>query len=161
MANEQNFPNGWKDGYSSADHATESYSPYAAERKQREALGRSEERERRMSEYNSGLAREQARYEKQQSERAKVEWQNVEREREARRHISQRREAINIIVQQKREDYNKKSWFQKAIAKLRGRTFNKMKSQITAEAERRVDKMSPAQIERFIENQHEQEGRRR
>ena len=54
MANEKNFPNGWKDGYSSADHATESYSPYAAERKQREALGRSEERERRMSEYNSG-----------------------------------------------------------------------------------------------------------
>lgn len=44
MANENNYPNSWKDGWSSADHVTESYSPYALERAQREAAASREER---------------------------------------------------------------------------------------------------------------------
>ena len=58
MNNSNAYPNGWKDGYSSADHATESYSPYANERASREAAWASAEREeanRRIAERNAKL----------------------------------------------------------------------------------------------------------
>ena len=76
-------------------------------------------------------------------------------EREAREQVAQRRKAINFIVQQKRDEYNKKSWFAKSIATLRGKSFDKMKKQIIEEAERKVDRMSPEQIESFLEKQTE------
>ena len=76
-------------------------------------------------------------------------------EREGREQVAERRKAINLIVQQKRDEYNKKSWFGKAIATLRGKGFDKMKKQITEAAERRVDRMSPEQVESFIEKQTE------
>ena len=70
-------------------------------------------------------------------------------------------EAIRIIVEQKRQEYNKKSWFGKAIATLRGKTFANMRNDIEEYATRRVDKMSSEQLERFIENNSEQKGRSR
>ena len=70
-------------------------------------------------------------------------------------------EAIRIIVEQKRQEYNKKSWFGKGIAKLRGKTFAKMRNEIEDYATRRVENMSPEQLERFIENNSEQKGRSR
>ena len=70
-------------------------------------------------------------------------------------HSQNRREAIKIIVEQKRRACNDKSWLRKAAAKLSGKTFDKMKSQITKEAERRVDKMSPERLEQFVENAKE------
>ena len=76
-------------------------------------------------------------------------------EREGREQVAERRKAINLIVQQKRDEYNKKSWFGKAIATLRGKGFDKMKKQITEAAERRVDRMSSEQVESFIEKQTE------
>ena len=71
------------------------------------------------------------------------------------------REAIRIIVEQKRQEYNKKSWFGKSIAKLRGKTFAKMRNEIEDYATRRVENMSPEQLEWFIENNSEQKGRSR
>lgn len=69
--------------------------------------------------------------------------------------------AIRIIVEQKRQEYNKKSWFGKGIAKLRGKTFAKMRNEIEDYATRRVENMSSQQLERFIENNSEQKGRAR
>ena len=70
-------------------------------------------------------------------------------------------DAIRIIVEQKRQEYNKKSWFGKGIAKLRGKTFAKMRNEIEDYATIKVENMSPEQLERFIENNSEQQGRSR
>ena len=161
MANESNYPNGWKDGWSSADHETQNYSPYAAERDQREALATSAENERRMAEYQAGLDIQQANRARVEAERLKEDWKVSEWEREGLEQVAQRREAINIIVQQKREQYNQKSWFGKAIGTLRGKSFDKMKKQITEEAEKRVDRMGPEGVEVFLERQAEKEGKQR
>ena len=156
MAYIDNYPNGYKDGYSSADDPERrDYSPSGVEAQLRDALAESYERERRMSEYQAGLDREQEARERREAERAREEWKMSQIEREGREQVAERRKAINLIVQQKRDEYNKKSWFGKAIATLRGKGFDKMKKQITEAAERRVDRMSPEQVESFIEKQTE------
>lgn len=156
MAYIDNYPNGYKDGYSSADDPERrDYSPSGVEAQLRDALAASAERERRMSEYQAGLDREQEARERREAERAREEWKMFQIEREGREQVAERRKAINLIVQQKRDEYNKKSWFGKAIATLRGKGFDKMKKQITEAAERRVDRMSPEQVESFIEKQTE------
>ena len=156
MAYIDNYPNGYKDGYSSADDPERrDYSPSGVEAQQRDALAESYERERRMSEYQAGLDREQRNRDKQQLEQQKEDWRMSQIEREGREQVAERRKAINLIVQQKRDEYNKKSWFGKAIATLRGKSFDKMKKQITESAEGRVDRMSPEQVESFIEKQTE------
>ena len=156
MAYIDNYPNGYKDGYSSADDPERrDYSPSGVEAQLRDALAASAERERRMSEYQAGLDREQRNRDKQQLEQQKEDWRMSQIEREGREQVAERRKAINLIVQQKRDEYNKKSWFGKAIATLRGKSFDKMKKQITESAEGRVDRMSPEQVESFIEKQTE------
>ena len=156
MAYIDNYPNGYKDGYSSADDPERrDYSPSGVEAQLRDALAASAERERRMSEYQAGLDREQRNRDKQQLEQQKEDWRMSQIEREGREQVAERRKAINLIVQQKRDEYNKKSWFGKAIATLRGKGFDKMKKQITEAAERRVDRMSTEQVESFIEKQTE------
>ena len=156
MAYIDNYPNGYKDGYSCADDPERrDYSPSGVEAQLRDALAASAERERRMSEYQAGLDREQEARERREAERATEEWKMSQIEREGREQVAERRKAINLIVQQKRDEYNKKSWFGKAIATLRGKSFDKMKKQITESAEGRVDRMSPEQVESFIEKQTE------
>ena len=132
MAYIDNYSNGYKSGYSSADDPERrDYSPSGVEAQQRDALAESYERERRMSEYQAGLDREQKNRDKQQLEQQKEDWRMSQIEREGREQVAERRKAINLIVQQKRDEYNKKSWFGKAIATLRGKSFDKMKKQIT------------------------------
>lgn len=156
MAYIDNYSNGYKSGYSSADDPERrDYSPSGVEAQQRDALAESYERERRMSEYQAGLDREQKNRDKQQLEQQKEDWRMSQIEREGREQVAERRKAINLIVQQKRDEYNKKSWFGKAIATLRGKSFDKMKKQITESAEGRVDRMSSEQVESFIEKQTE------
>lgn len=156
MAYIDNYSNGYKSGYSSADDPERrDYSPSGVEAQQRDALAESYERERRMSEYQAGLDREQRNRDKQQLEQQKEDWRMSQIEREGREQVAERRKAINLIVQQKRDEYNKKSWFGKAIATLRGKSFDKMKKQITESAEGRVDRMSSEQVESFIEKQTE------
>lgn len=70
-------------------------------------------------------------------------------------------EAVRLIVEQKRQEYNKKSWFGKAIATLRGKSFANMRAEIEENAINRVDIMSPEYLERFIENNSEEKGRSR
>lgn len=104
-----------------------------------------------MSSYEKGLENERRYREKIEAGQAKREWQMERMEREAREHALQRQEVIKIIVQQKRDEYNKRSPFGKAIAKLRGKSFDKMKGKITESAERIVDAMSPERLEEFVE----------
>lgn len=70
-------------------------------------------------------------------------------------------EAVRLIVEQKRQEYNKKSWFGKAIATLRGKSFANMRAEIEENAINRVDRMSPEYLESFIENNSEEKGRPR
>lgn len=156
MAYIDNYTNGYKSGYSSTDDPErKDYSSYGVESQQRDALSESFERERKMAEYQDGLDKEQRNRDKIESQQRQEEWKMSEIERQGREYVAQRREAIKIIVQQKRNEYNKKSWFGKAVAKLKGKSFEKMKKQITEAAERRVDRMGPEQIEAFIEKQAE------
>lgn len=153
MAYIDNYSNGYKSGYSSADDTErKDYSSLGVEGQQRDAFANSVERERRMSEYQAGLDREQRIYEQQQLEQQKEDWKMFQIEQESREQVAERRTAINIIVQQKKDEYNKKSWFGKAVATLRGKNFDKTKQQIVEAAERRIDRMSPEQVENFIEN---------
>ncbi|MDY6015879.1 MAG: hypothetical protein SPI91_05460, partial [Bacilli bacterium] len=107
MAYIDNYPNGYKSGYSSADDPERrDYSPSGVEAQQRDALAASAERERRMSEYQAGLDREQRNRDKQQLEQQKEDWRMSQIEREGREQVAERRKAINLIVQQKRDEYN-------------------------------------------------------
>jgi len=156
MAYIDNYSNGYKQGYSSADDPErKDYSPSGVEAQQRDTLAASVERERRMSEYQAGLDKEQRNRDNIEAQQQRESWEMSQIEREGREQVAQRREAINLIVQQKRDEYNKKSWFGKAVATLRGKSFDKMKKQITEAAERRVDRMGSEQIEQFIEKQTE------
>lgn len=156
MAYIDKYSNGYKSGYSSQDDPErKDYSLLGVEGQQRDALAESQERQRRMSEYQAGLDREQRNHEKQQLEQQKEDWRMAQIDRAGREQVAERRKAVNLIVQQKKDEYNKKSWFGKAIATLRGKSFDKMKKQITEAAERRVDRMNPEQIESFIEMQTE------
>ena len=85
MAHENDYPNRWKDGWSSADHATESYSPYAWERARRDASfsqNKQEEKtysQRWVEQQNEEIA--QARRE-QAVRRGQEYWKERDRERE-------------------------------------------------------------------------------
>ena len=84
----------------------------------------------------------------------------IEKQRmDAMEYRRNQKEAIRIIVEQKRQEYNQKSWFGKGIAKLRGKTFNKTINQIENYAAKRVENMSPDQLKYFIETNSEQQGR--
>ena len=158
MAYSDNYPNGYKSGYSSADDPDRiDYSPAGWDRERRERMAATSERERIMSAYEAGLAQEQFYRDRVRAERARQEWVAQQEENERRQRVEQKWEAIRIIVQQKRDEYNNKSWFGKAVAKLRGQTFYKMRDQITEEAERKVSRMTPQEIDAFIER----EGRQR
>lgn len=160
MAYSDNYSNGYKSGYSSADDPDrKDYSPYGVEAQQRDTLAASYEKERKMSEYQDGLDKEQRYRNKIEAEHQKEEWLRKQIEEEGREFVANRRKAINIIVQQKREEYNKKSWFGKGIATLRGKSYDKMKKQITEAAEKRVDRMGPEQLEKFIERETEGKAR--
>lgn len=99
-------------------------------------------------------AEREARIEYKETERA-IEKQRAEALKFERNKI----EAVKIIVEKRRQEYNQKSWFGKAVATLRGKTFAKMRSEIEDYATRRVDNMSPDQLEYFIESNSEQKGR--
>lgn len=145
MAN--GYPNGWKDGWSSADHATESYSPYAWERAQRDSLASSAEIS---SEYEASLERERKYREKIEAERVKEEFVREQKERDRERNLKNKFRAIDIIVQQKKDEYMSKSWFGKSIARLKGKDFYKMQDKIYENAKSSVDLMDDEQIKDFI-----------
>lgn len=148
MAHE-NYPNGWKDGWSSADHATESYSPYAWERARREAGSGiyEEKKENKFQSYRETEAEKRQReleLEKEQTEKKYQENRN-------------RKEAVNILVSRERDAYYRRSKFKRAIDTLKGKSFEKREQQIRAEAEKKVAGMYNIEVENLIKY----EGRRK
>ncbi|MBE6154319.1 MAG: hypothetical protein E7163_01920 [Firmicutes bacterium] len=157
MAN--NYPNGWKDGWSSADHAEQSYSPYAAERAQREAMSEAKNREAARTQYEQGLANERKAREKIEAERAQEEFIRNKREREAYERADKKTEAVKFLVEQKKAAYNQKSWFGKTMAKMRGKDFTSQYNKYYQEAENKIYAMDNHSFEVFYENNIEGKSR--
>ena len=145
---ENNYPNGWKDGWSSADHAEESYSPQAWEDALRRA--KQEKTEIKKPVYKEPTLTE---YEKEQIERE-------QKEKDFQEGLN-RRKAVNIIVGQKHDNYYNKSLLKRASLALKGKSFKRTKEQIRKEAQDRVAEMSAWEVERFLEVNTKQEGRTR
>lgn len=72
-----------------------------------------------------------------------------------------KRQAVRSIVEQKRKEYNDRSWFGKLIAKATGNTFANQKNEIEEYATIKVENMNPRQTKTFIENNSEEIGRSR
>lgn len=109
---------------------------------------------------------EQEKRRKTAEKQSRIEFYEMQKREENKRineikYQENKREAVRIIVDQKRQEYNKKSWFGKSIAKLTGQTFAKMRNGIEENAMKRVQNMSPEYLERFIENNFEEKGRSR
>ena len=152
MGYKDNYPNGWKDGYSSADDPDlVDYSPNGWERAQREGMRRSEEREYEESRRRQIEENDRRRREKIEAEQAKIEWQRLQFEKSVEESIELREKAVSIIFEQKRANYDKQNFFKKAILKIKGRTFEQMKWKTITEARQRVDKMSNEEVEIFVE----------
>ena len=91
MAYSDNYPNGHKSGYSSADDPDRiDYSPYGVEHAQRNAMFESAERERRMSDYNDGLDRERKNREKREAERARETYAMEQAEKKSIERVEKR-----------------------------------------------------------------------
>ena len=148
MAYSDNYPNGYKSGYSSADdYDRKDYSPMGVEGARRDAMAASMERDRRMSEYNAGLEREKERQRKIQQ---KYEMEEAQKQRE-RQIESENREmyitAVKYLCQQKRDEYKKKSWFSRAVATLSGKGYYKIPFWDLAQKE--VSQMSEEELNDF------------
>lgn len=162
MAYADNYPNGFKDGYSSSDDPDRrDFSPSGAKERQINAMIEDYNRRAAEERYQAGVDRMKSYRDKLRAEKEREEFRIAEMEREAKEEAAQRRKAVNILVQQKRDEYNQKSWFGKAISSLRGESFDKLKKQIIETAERRVNIMSPERIEKLIEKNEQKGGKQR
>ena len=140
MAYSDNYPNGYKSGYSSWDDPDRrDYSPYGAERARREAgsgihdTGESavdwnRARERRIEE-----KRVQEEYDREQSEEAN----------------ERRYEVIQFIAKEKREELSKRSPLAKFVAKIKGEKSNQIWDQTFRQAQSEVGEMSKNEIDDF------------
>ena len=102
----------------------------------------------------------QVKAEKEAAKKAKIEYAEINKRAEENRmnaieHERNQREAIRLIVDQKRQAYNNKSWFGKAIATMKGRNFANMRDKIEEDAIRRVGNMSPENLKEFIKVEEE------
>ena len=140
MAND--YPNGWKDGWSSADHAEQSYSPYAWERAEREAR-------------NNPSARTEHQYTPYQGMYSPEYYENIDKareraEQEQRAHVEF--EATNIVMQQKRDAYNQKSFFQRAWAHMRGKSFYQNQGEIREQVADHMAGYSTEYLNNFVDS---------
>ena len=151
------FPNGWKDGWSSADHATESYSPHAWEKSQRDAMAESSERDRRMSEYEAGLRRQQERREREQRERERqrrIEDAQFEYHQGIRN--SKTATLVEFEFRKRCEAYEEQSNFTKLRLKLKKKDIYSQESQIRAEIKEDLDKMSSWKFDEYYDQKMEE-----
>ena len=148
MAND-NYPNGWKDGQSSVDMYAEngrSYSPAELEREKLRIKGEKEKNEnsnKNNNTYSTGSSAYLARN---------------DREIAAHTKDSNRTAAINIIVEEERQKWKKKSAFGKFIAKLGGNSFKTRQGEIEENAINKVNNMSDKRVAEFVEEHNK--GRR-
>lgn len=148
MAYSDNYPNGYKSGYSSADDPNRvNYSPMGVESARRSAMAASDERERRMSEYNSGIEREKQRQQRLQQQREREEWEQKQERIRAEEHIDMHVKSIQYLCEQKRNEYKKKSWLSRAVATLSGKGYYKIPFWDLAKQE--VEQMSDKELETF------------
>ena len=148
MEHIDNFPNGWKDGYSSADDPDRRLNDYAAESLRRSAAIEDEMSAARRARMNEIEERRRA---KEEAERAKLEWQEMQYRNEIEESIKLRKKAVNILVEQKRVAYDKQSFLKKAVLKIKGRTFEQMKWKVVADARQKVDNMNDEAVKLFVE----------
>ena len=148
MAYNDNYPNGYKSGYNSWDDPDrKDYSPSGWDRSQRSAMAASEERERSMAEYNSGIERERKRQQRLQEQRDMDEDRRIRERQQMDEHIKMYTKSISHLCEQKRNDYKKRSFLSRAVATISGKGFYKIPFWDLAKAE--VDKMSNEQLEDF------------
>lgn len=151
MEYRDNYTNGYKSGYSSADDPDrKDYSPYGVERAQRSAMAASEARD---AQEESRLASEK--YwenvrQKQEENRAKY-WQEVDERKKSNERRDRERVAAQIIVSEERETYFKQSRFKRAIAKFKGKDYYSMQGKIFNQAMEQVSAMSDRELTEFIE----------
>ena len=147
MAND-NYPNGWKDGQSSVDMYANgrSYSPAELEREKLRIKGEKEKNEnsnKNNNTYSTGSSAYLARH---------------DQEIAAHTNDSNRTAAINIIVEEERQKWKKKSPFGKFVAKLGGKSFKTMQGEIEENAINKVNNMSDKRVSEFVEEHNK--GRR-
>lgn len=151
MAYIDNYPNGWKDGYSSSDDPDRRLND-ATLNSMRISSAKEDEireaREARMAE----IERERERLRvKEEAEQARLEWQQMQLDKKIERDTELRKKAVDIIMVQKRVAYDKQNFLKKAVLKIKGRTFEQMKWKTITEARQRVDKMSNEEVRMFVE----------
>lgn len=151
MGIDDTYPNGYKDGYSSSDHATQSYSPYAVERDRRNAAYDSAMRDYRMERYEVGLEKERERKRKILEEREREERKLEQERKRSEEHIKMSTDSIRYLCEQKRKAYKNRSLFSRAIATLSGKGYYKI--DFWKNAENEVFKMNDEQLEDFY-NKH-------
>lgn len=154
MAYIDNYPNGWKDGYSSADDPDRALNDSAVEEIARANVARYDKHdslEKQRERERAAAIERQTQKNIEAANRLKEEqqWRNEHRE-----NIDQ---AVKIMVQKKKDEYNQKSWIGKAFAKLRKRSPKNKEwiSDTKNTARDKAIKMTPEQLERYIERYNE------
>lgn len=158
MAYIDNYPNGWKNGYSSSDDPDRRLND-STWNSMRISSAKEDEirkaREARMAEIERERERLRA---KEAAEQARLEWQRSQLDKKIQQDTELRKKAVDIIMEQKRAAYDKQNILKRAVLKIKGRTFEQMKWKTITEARQRVDKMSNEQVRMFVESN---EGRSR
>lgn len=148
MAYSDNYPNGHKSGYSSADDPDRiDYSPMGAEIARVRTMKENEQMESRMSQYQAGLEREKQRQQKIQERYEQEELEKQQSRLKSEKKAQQHSEAVNYLASQKRKDYKNKSWFIRAWLTIRGKGYYKTPFWDLAKAE--VDAMSDKELDNF------------
>lgn len=148
MAYSDNYPNGYKSGYSSADDPDRPLRADVAEDIARENMARYANYVRLEEESQKERAAAIERQTQNNIEAAnRIKDDNLRREENRERS----EQVAKIIVQQKKDEYNKKSWLGKAFTRLRGKSPKQMSAQINNAARNKAINMTPEQQERFIE----------
>ena len=151
MAYIDNYPNGWKNGYSSSDDPDRRLNDATYDSLRIGATKEDEiraAREARMAEIERERERLRA---KEEAEQARIEFQQSQLNKKIEQNIKLREKAVDIIMGQKRAAYDRQNILKKAVLKIQGRTFDQMKWKTITEARQRVDKMSNEEVKIFVE----------
>lgn len=145
MAYSDNYPNGYKSGYSSADDPDrKDYSPYGEERARRGA-GSGIYEKTSVEKYWEGVRQRQTEREMRQAQEVKDRLRSNERS-------EKEYEAAAIIKREAFEAYRKQSWFKRFVAKRKGNDPYSRQSEIYDQAVQQVKAMSDIELDNVIRN---------
>ena len=138
MAYSDNYPNGYKSGYSSADDPDrKNYNPLYSQGMPEKSSIRSND------DYLKKLRQ-------QEEARARKYYEEVDERKKERARFEKEMEAERLIVAQYRKEYFSKSWFGKLVAKAKGKDFYSMQEEIRNKASEQVNSMSDSELNDFI-----------